>query len=120
MRVLRLIEGVTKRERLRNDIIRERLSIESVLSYVERCQLRWFGHMKRMEEGRIPRRWYDWNPSTKRPVGRPRKRWEQGIDEALRCRLTSLREVIERDAFDDRRRWRDLTKRQAVSLPAGR
>ena len=41
MRVLRLIYGVTRRDRIRNDNIRQVLKVESVLAIIERNQLRW-------------------------------------------------------------------------------
>ena len=47
MRILRLIHGVTKLDRVRNTIIRQALQIESILDLIERNQLRWFGHVKR-------------------------------------------------------------------------
>ncbi len=57
MRGLRMIREVTKRDRLGNENIRRELGVESIIRYVERDKLRWYGHMKRMEEHRTPR-WY--------------------------------------------------------------
>ena len=54
MRTLRLIRGVTRLHRLRNEI-RADLHVEDILSYIERAQLRWFGHVKRMSPERLPR-----------------------------------------------------------------
>ena len=47
MRVLRLIRGVTLRDKLRNTDIRSELGIKGILRYVEEMQLRWFGHVKK-------------------------------------------------------------------------
>ncbi|XP_076045633.1 uncharacterized protein LOC143027846 [Oratosquilla oratoria] len=46
MRVLRIIYGVTRRDRIRNEVIRAELGVESVLELVQRGQLRWYGQMK--------------------------------------------------------------------------
>ena len=56
MRVLRLIYGVTRRDRIRNDNIRQALKVESVLAIIERNQLRWCGHVQRMPDTRDPKR----------------------------------------------------------------
>ena len=38
------------------------------MNFVERGQLRWFGHVKRMEEGQYPRKFLEWKPQGKRLV----------------------------------------------------
>ena len=39
-------------------------------------RLRWFGHVQRMEENRIPKRVPNMNLGTTRLRGRPRNRWQ--------------------------------------------
>ena len=55
MRVLRLIKGVTGRDRIRNVNIREELQVRHLLEEIERKKLRWFGYVKRMETEKKPR-----------------------------------------------------------------
>ena len=76
-----------------NEVIRTNLGVTSLLRDVERGRLRWCGHMKRMNEARIPWRCLQWKPGGRRPVERPRKRWIDGVDEAFRNRGTSVRQV---------------------------
>ena len=113
MRILRLIYGVTRRDRVRNDTIRAAFNVTSILSVIEKSQLRWFGHVIRMDESRDVKRMYKWDPSVntrrKRPLGRPRKRWKDGIKEITNRELESLREAEE--IATDRVEWRSLTKR---------
>ena len=52
MRVLRLIRGVTRRDRFRNVNIRRILEIQPLLNDIEKSRLRWYEHVKRMNEGR--------------------------------------------------------------------
>ena len=42
-------------------------------------RLRWAGHVDRMEEGRSAFKILTGKPTGKRPLGRPRRRWEDRI-----------------------------------------
>jgi hypothetical protein len=44
-------------------------------------RLRWFGHVQRMEENRIPKRLLYMNLETTRLRGRPRDRWQNEVRE---------------------------------------
>jgi hypothetical protein len=83
MRVLRLIHGVTKLDHIRNDTIRSELQIEPLLTYIEKSQLRWYGHIKRRGPENLTKKLLDWKPPGKRNKGRPRKRWLDNIKEIL-------------------------------------
>ena len=110
MKVLRLIKGVTRLDRLRNEDIRRELDMEGILDFVERGQLRWFGHVKRMEEQRYPRRFLEWRPQGRRPVGRPKMRWMENIERGVRRRGSSLQEIDEEKLYEDRQQWRQFLK----------
>jgi hypothetical protein len=43
---------------------------------IESRRLRWPGHVARMEEGRSAFKIVTGRPTGKRPLGRPRRRWE--------------------------------------------
>ena len=43
-------------------------------------RLRWAGHVARMEESRNAFKILTGKPTGKRPLGRPRRRWEIGIN----------------------------------------
>ncbi|KAL7648515.1 UNVERIFIED_CONTAM: hypothetical protein RMT77_000421 [Armadillidium vulgare] len=110
MKVLRLIAGVTRMDRVRNENVRAGLGVESVLDLVERGQLRWFGHMKRMNEDRYARRFYEWRPEGRRGVGRPRMRWSDCVGTAMERRGKTMEEVEEAMLYDDRGRWRNFVR----------
>ena len=55
-----------------------------------------------MDEDRIPKRYLVWKPQGKRPVGRPRKRWMDGIREALEKRGIELTDVEVRQMYEGR------------------
>lgn len=71
MKALRLTKDVTRLDKLRNADVRRELGVEGILEFLERGQLRWFGHIKRMNQERYPRRFLEWIPQGRRPIGRP-------------------------------------------------
>jgi hypothetical protein len=72
MKFLRRIVGKTRRqERIRNIYIRGELKMEEIQNQIEGSRLRWFGHVKRMDEHRIPNRLLRMKMSGRRPRGRP-------------------------------------------------
>ena len=70
MKFLRGCLGVTKRDRLHEEI-RTCLEIYKSGEYKEA----WNDHVKRMEEARIPKQILSHNPKVRRKAGRPRIRW---------------------------------------------
>lgn len=111
MRVLRIILGVTRRDRMRNDEIRRELGVVGVLEFIQRGQLRWYGHVRRMNENRYPKRYLEWMPREKRPAGRPRRRWMQEVDDAISDRGGDPDEIEESRLFDRRDEWRRFVMR---------
>ena len=109
MRILRLIFGVTKRDRIRNEDIQKSLNVPSILTVIERNQLRWFGHILRMPDSRDVKRVYDWKPDKKRPIGRPRKRFRDQIKEITSREIDDF-SVVEA-MTQDRSEWRSFTQR---------
>ena len=55
MRFLRRIKGVTLFNKMHRSEIQKSLNIEPLLFRIERSQLRWFGHVSRMPQERLPK-----------------------------------------------------------------
>ena len=81
MRFLRRIKGVTLFNEVRSSEIRKSLNIEPLLFRIERFQLRWFGHVSRMPRERLPKQALLPKANGRRPVGRPRTRWTNYIED---------------------------------------
>jgi hypothetical protein len=82
--VLRKIFG-PKREvdwswrKLHNDELHNLYSSPNIVRVTKSRRMRWVGHMTRMGEGRDAYRVLVGKPEGKRPLGRPRRRWEDNI-----------------------------------------
>jgi hypothetical protein len=74
-------------DRIRNEIIRTKMgNEEDMLQEMEEQQLRWYGHIMRMEDCKIARQIAEWNPQGKRRCGRPVTTWKDGIRDIMQGR----------------------------------
>jgi hypothetical protein len=88
-RVLRKILGPKREEdgswrKLHNDELRDLYSSPNIVRGIKSRRMRWAGHMACMGEGRGAYRVLVGRPEGKRPLGRPRYRWEDNIKMDLR------------------------------------
>ena len=74
MRFLQKIEGVTLFNKVRSSKIRKSLNIETLLFRIEKSQVKWFGHVRRMPLKRLPKQALLAKANGRKPVGRPRTR----------------------------------------------
>jgi len=105
MRFLHRIEGDTLFDKERSSEIRKSLNIEPLLlRIIERSQLRWFGHVSRMPQKRLPKQALLAKVKGKRPVGRSRTRWEDYIED-LSCNRVELQSSEMLAVMADRDVW---------------
>jgi len=90
-----------------NKELEELINHLSIINYVKAKRLIWFGHINRMPETRIVRKIYKWKPSTSRPVGGPKFRWEDGVRDDLR--KVELIKWVEQ--VQDRLKWKDVVEK---------
>ena len=105
MKFLRRIEGVTLFNKVRSSEIRKSLNIQPLLLQIERYQLRWFGHVSRMPQERLPKQVLLAKANGRRPVGRPRTRWTDHIED-LGWNRFGLRPSKMMEVIEDREVWR--------------
>jgi hypothetical protein len=84
-RVLRRIfgpkrDGVTwEWRRLHNEELNDLYSSPNIIPVIKSRRMRWAGHAARMGEGKGAYRILVGRPEGRRPLGRPRRRWEDNI-----------------------------------------
>jgi len=69
------------------------------LIFIERKRLQWYGHVKRMQDKRLPKLIMEWIPGKRRKRGRPRKTWMEGVQAATKTRH------LEADQWLNRKEW---------------
>jgi hypothetical protein len=62
-----------------DDELDELIRHKNIINHIKAQRLSWFGHLHRMPEERTVKRVYKWKPMLTRPLGRPKKRWEDVI-----------------------------------------
>jgi hypothetical protein len=70
--------------KLHNDELHSLYSSPNIVKVIKSRRMMWAGHMAGREEGRGVYRVLVGKPERKRPLGRPRRRWEDNIKMDLR------------------------------------
>ena len=83
-RILRRILGpkwdeIGEWRRLYNEELHSLYRSPNIVRVIKSRRLRWAVHVPRMEEGRSAFKILTSEPTGKRPLGRPRRRWEENI-----------------------------------------
>jgi hypothetical protein len=102
---------ISRKDKIRNKIIKQKTNVtRSLLDDVKTKQLQWYGHVQRMEEGRLRKEVMKWCPPGRRKRGRPKLTWAEGIRG-----LIGEKGLMEED-WNDRSNWR----KTIISLLNGR
>jgi hypothetical protein len=76
---------------------------EDIIKFIKSQRLRWKAHVMRMEN---TRKIAEWTPYKTRPAGRPRLRWMDQVEEALkRMKIIGWRAKVE-----DRQEWNRIVE----------
>ena len=58
---------ISRKDKIRNAIIKQKMNVtRSLLDDIKTKQLKWYGHVQRMEEGRLPKKSYEMEPTRKK------------------------------------------------------
>ena len=93
--------GITRMDRVRSERIIEMMKVEyRITDAIQEKQLRWYGHLERMEDSRIPKKVWEWMPERRRKKGRPRFEWKRQIKQNMEHKN------LEEDDWWDREKWK--------------
>jgi hypothetical protein len=92
--------------KLHNEELKDLYSLPNIVRVVKSRRMRWAGHVARMGEDRGVHRVLVGRPKGKRPLGRPRRRWEDNIKMDLQEIVGGHGDWME--LAQDRDRWRTL------------
>ena len=92
--------GVTRMDKIRNEYIRGTAQVGKFGEKTREARLRWYGHLRRKDDGYIGRRMLRMELPGKRKRGRPKRRFMDVVKEDM-----AEVEVTEEDTVD-RRNWR--------------
>jgi hypothetical protein len=99
-------EVTGKWRKLHNEELNDLYCSPTIVRVIKSRRMRWAGHVARMEKGSGVYMVLVGNSEGKRPLGRPRRRWENNIKVDLQEVVCGSVDWI--DLAQDRDRWRAL------------
>ena len=104
LKMVRWALGVTRKGEIRNKYVRGTAKIAKLGDKLRNARLRWYGHVKRREEGYEGKRMMEMAVPGRRKRGRPRRRWmDLGREDMERV-------GAKKGGEDDRVKWKILSR----------
>ena len=100
MRMLRLMCGVTRKDRVRNEKVRGSVGVACMADKLAEARLRWFGHVVRKREEDVVKRVWRMDEDVKLQRGRPEQTWRQVVRKDMKNR------DLQEELANDRKAWR--------------
>ena len=92
---------ISRKDKIRNNIIKQIMNVtRSLLEDIKTKQLKWCGHVQRIDEGRLPKKVMKWSPPGRRKRGRTKLTRAEGIRG-----LMEEKELMEED-WNGRDKWK--------------
>ncbi|VDP23804.1 unnamed protein product [Heligmosomoides polygyrus] len=109
--MLRWTAGVTRMDRLRNDVIRQRFGIAPIADKMREARLRWHGHVLRGKEDSVRKIALKLEVVGKRSRGRPKQRWADTLHMDLKAAGVHPNLALDQERCRDTRLADPATKR---------
>jgi hypothetical protein len=95
-----------------NQEINDLMKGQNIIGLIKKQRLNWLGHVERMTgEYNIVQKNKRWKPMSKRPTGRPKIRWEDGVLGDVR----SMNVLNWKDVAQNRDRWKKVVERASTA-----
>ena len=104
MKMLRWIQGNTRKDHIRNVTIREKAHIKPINNFLMKKRLSWFGHVQRRHEDNIAKSVLNTRIDGSRPRGRPKLRWMDRLKDDMN------KNSIRPEWASDRESWFNMMK----------
>ncbi|KAG2655210.1 hypothetical protein PVAP13_1NG546001 [Panicum virgatum] len=100
MRMLRWFCGHTRRDRVRNEAIRDRVGVAPIEEKLTQHRLRWFGHVQRRSpEAPVRSGVLERSDNVKRGRSRPKLTWDESVKRDLKDWNISKEITLDRSAW---------------------
>jgi hypothetical protein len=77
---------------------------KNTINFIRVQRLGWLGHIERMQETRMVKAMSCWKTISRRPTGRPKKRWENNVRKNIqKSKVPNWKTLVQ-----DRKRWKEL------------
>ena len=104
LKMVRWALGVTRKDKIKNEYVRGTAKIAKLGDKLRGMRLRWYGHLKRREEGYVGKRMIEMAILGKRKRGRPKRRWMDLVKKDMEMVGARDRDEV------DRVLWRRLSR----------
>jgi hypothetical protein len=94
-----------------NQEINEVIKGQNIIGFIKMQILSWLGHVERMADDNNVKKIKRWKPISKRPIGRPKTRWEDDVLEDIK----SMKIYDWKNIVQNRDRWKKVVE-QARTL----
>ena len=104
MKMLRMMCGVTKWDRVRNEYVRASVGVDSIEDVLARRRLSWFGHLSRKGQEDVVKKVWGWDREVKLSRGRPVQTWDTVVRNDMKDR------GLNDEMAQDRAGWREAIR----------
>ncbi|XP_030746574.1 uncharacterized protein LOC115875294 [Sitophilus oryzae] len=100
MDAIRRSARTSRLDRVRNETMRDKMGRQkTIVEEIESAQLKWYGHVRRMDNTRLPQKVLNWLPQKRRKRERPKTNWMEGVKKAISSRDLRDGDWIERNQW---------------------